>query len=569
MLPHLVPIFLGARAFNPSQLFAGGAPGAWYDFTDLSTMFQDSAGTTPVTGVEQAVGLILDKSRGLAIGPELVTNGNFSNGTTGWTTQNGSTAITVTNGEAELAAGTYAQQSGLTFAINKTYLLQFLVRSSGGVSPRISICTGNFLAGEQVVTTIPVASYATQRLFTAYFTPSGAKSVLVFKEDTGAGGTMFIDNISVREIAGTHAIQASSASRPVLRNRYNLLTWSEDFSNAIWQKLASGTGVAPTTTNNYAAAPDGTTTAIRVQFDLGATPATAVSRIFYNANDGRTALRTKRVWLRTNDSSTKTLYFQGPNAGEPNITVTGTWAQFVVADTSAQVAAYSQLQFGLDGSKSTSNSADILVWHPEIVLTADAAFPYQRIEAATVYDSDATKFPLYLAFDGSDDSLYTAANLDLSGTDKVTVFAGVTKLSDAATGMLAELTADAGTTAGGIQIRAPNGAAANYLLGVRGASFQDNITATTYSAPVTNALTLNGNLGGAGSARVDAVNFAGAGGTGGGNFASAVLNIGRRNNASLPFNGRLHQLIVRGAQSSAAEIASTERYVAGKQGRAL
>lgn len=36
--------------------------GVWYDPSDLSTMFQDSAGTTPVTAVGQPVGKILDKS---------------------------------------------------------------------------------------------------------------------------------------------------------------------------------------------------------------------------------------------------------------------------------------------------------------------------------------------------------------------------------------------------------------------------------------------------------------------------------------------------------------------------
>jgi hypothetical protein len=36
--------------------------GAWYDPSDLSTMFQDAAGTTPVTAAGQPVGLILDKS---------------------------------------------------------------------------------------------------------------------------------------------------------------------------------------------------------------------------------------------------------------------------------------------------------------------------------------------------------------------------------------------------------------------------------------------------------------------------------------------------------------------------
>lgn len=43
-------------------LFGAGQQGAWGDPTDLSTQFQDSAGTTPVTAVEQLGGKILDKS---------------------------------------------------------------------------------------------------------------------------------------------------------------------------------------------------------------------------------------------------------------------------------------------------------------------------------------------------------------------------------------------------------------------------------------------------------------------------------------------------------------------------
>ena len=43
-------------------LFAASEPGAWYDPSDTSTLFQDSAGATPVTAVEQQVGRMLDKS---------------------------------------------------------------------------------------------------------------------------------------------------------------------------------------------------------------------------------------------------------------------------------------------------------------------------------------------------------------------------------------------------------------------------------------------------------------------------------------------------------------------------
>lgn len=44
------------------KLFANGEQGFAYDPNDLTTMFQDAAGTVPVTAVGQPVGLILDKS---------------------------------------------------------------------------------------------------------------------------------------------------------------------------------------------------------------------------------------------------------------------------------------------------------------------------------------------------------------------------------------------------------------------------------------------------------------------------------------------------------------------------
>jgi hypothetical protein len=49
--------------FNPSSsLFAAGEKGVWFDAGDISTMFQDVAGTIPVTTAGQFVGKWLDKS---------------------------------------------------------------------------------------------------------------------------------------------------------------------------------------------------------------------------------------------------------------------------------------------------------------------------------------------------------------------------------------------------------------------------------------------------------------------------------------------------------------------------
>ena len=44
------------------SLFANNEQGFFYDPNDLSTMFQDAAGTVPVTAAGQPVGRILDKS---------------------------------------------------------------------------------------------------------------------------------------------------------------------------------------------------------------------------------------------------------------------------------------------------------------------------------------------------------------------------------------------------------------------------------------------------------------------------------------------------------------------------
>lgn len=51
-----------SASFNPATLFAGSAAGAWYDPSDLSTLYQDRAGTTLVTTTGQTVGKMLDKS---------------------------------------------------------------------------------------------------------------------------------------------------------------------------------------------------------------------------------------------------------------------------------------------------------------------------------------------------------------------------------------------------------------------------------------------------------------------------------------------------------------------------
>jgi hypothetical protein len=560
-------MMLSAGQFSPASLFAAGEQGAWYDPSDFSTMFQESTGVTPVTAVEQPVGLILDKSKGLVLGSELVTNGDFSNGTTGWTIANGAT-IAVSSGQFVVTNGIAAfgwSYASFTTVVGRTYRITgtvvgastswvFRVGDDATAGTNQKLALSGTTAGQSV---------------SAYFVATATTTYVRLGLNNGTPSeTATFDNISVKEIAGNHASQATSTSRPVLSARVNLLTYSEQFDNAAWQKLAGGTGVAPVVTQNYGTAPDGTSTADRVQFDLGATPSSATSRLFQNP--GGTA-NSQAIWLKTTDGTTKTLYFPNASPSFKSITVTGTWTRFT-GDFNGP-----QFQFGLTGPSGsggagiiqTDTTADILVWGADLRVTNDGVgIPaYQRIAAATNYDTSG--YPFFLRFDGTDDSLATAS-IDFSATDKMSVFAGVRKLSDAATQIIAEFTTTWVGATGSFALYLDPTGSQYYASPSRGNAAanvsQVAVAPIAYAAPITNVLTATHDIAGDNStlrANGTFVNTA-TGDKGSGNFANAILYLGRRAGSSLPYNGRLYSLIVRGAQSTDAQIASTETWVNGK-----
>lgn len=172
----------------------------------------------------------------------------------------------------------------------------------------------------------------------------------------------------------------------------------------------------------------------------------------------------------------------------------------------------------------------------------------------------------YLNFDGVDDSLSTGS-IDFTSTDKMTVWAGVHKASDAATAMLAELSADAGTTAGSWYLTAPS-AAGTYVYFSRGATAGATATASGFAAPVTSVLCAIGDIAADQCiVRVDGVQAASsAADQTAGNYTSRPLYMGMRGGTSIPFNGRIYGLVIRGAASTASQIASGERFMASKSG---
>ena len=76
LMPILSPIMraiLGARVGGSAPFdIASTNPSAYYDRTVLATLFQDNLGNTPVAAAAQPIGLGLDQSQGLALGPDIV-----------------------------------------------------------------------------------------------------------------------------------------------------------------------------------------------------------------------------------------------------------------------------------------------------------------------------------------------------------------------------------------------------------------------------------------------------------------------------------------------------------------
>lgn len=193
----------------------------------------------------------------------------------------------------------------------------------------------------------------------------------------------------------------------------------------------------------------------------------------------------------------------------------------------------------------------------------------------------------YLSFDGVDDWMLTNS-IYFTATDKMTVFAGVRKLStergiilelnDGTVGSNRTVTLNAGATSTYIGASAPF---ANYEITVHGASEQTTgdyasyLTTNAFAAPVTSVLTgaVDIALKSTASAalRVNSLiparqsgSFTGTAMSG--NLPNAPLFIGRRAGTTAPFNGRIYSLIIRGAQSTAQQIASAEAWVNTKTG---
>lgn len=197
-----VLVYLGVLPFTPDTLFANGEQGALYDPSVLSTMYQGVTGSTPAA-VDQPVGLLLD-SRYSGPGPELidlsaatVTNTGTANGTFDTGTNTFSCDGAGASGQARLDVAVGGSASKF-YIFEGVYTGDFALLSS----------TGTFV----VTDNRPNPTTGTFSIVT-----KGSSTVRLATFDATIDGSIVIETASLREIMGTHATQATAASRPILR----------------------------------------------------------------------------------------------------------------------------------------------------------------------------------------------------------------------------------------------------------------------------------------------------------------------------------------------------------------
>lgn len=173
-----------------------------------------------------------------------------------------------------------------------------------------------------------------------------------------------------------------------------------------------------------------------------------------------------------------------------------------------------------------------------------------------------------LDFDGTDDWLQTAA-INMTATDQMTVIVGITKDTNTPAAVAVEFSANCNTNNGSFLLVAPSltGSGANYSFATKGAGAailgMDSgtilapgtrvLTNTMELVPANRALRVNGT-------QVNSSTLS----AGTGNFGNYPLYLGRRGGTTLPFNGRLHALIIINRVLSGADLTNAEAWVTAR-----
>jgi hypothetical protein len=387
------------------------------EITDWSKLvyFDDPNGTVPVFSALQSTrgrGLLLDRSRGLVRGAELVLNGTNLVDTANWVAVT-ATISAFSGGLSVTGTGPNArgEQINRPSGVGKWFYLTANVQLGVGVtSARIDYAKTS--DGSSIVSAVANTSGTVRMYVQGIESTCQVKCRIV----TGTGTVVFSD-ISVKEVLGNHMVQPTSTARGEISRRVNRLTNTSFTLGAVgtiptdWIERGNVIGRIL----DDAASPSGK--AMRITVSVGGGIA-STSDIRTNSTDLVSgASVTVRILAKSVSGTTNLAWAAAVSTGLIPLTSEYEWKEvtFVASSTTN----------GLFLGASGVGVFDVAA--VDMRLTADAipSIPsYQAVRSATDYDE--VGFPAY--WRGQTDD-WAKARINPNGATKVLVMTAVQKMS--------------------------------------------------------------------------------------------------------------------------------------------
>lgn len=189
------------------------ATGLLLDAQIASVRYQDNTGTTPASAAGNVVGLMLDQSKALATGSEIVANGLFGS-TASWAMAGGSLIESGKLNFVTLSMQRPYNSGGTLADCTKAHWFEIDFEketSNFGVSPALYSLAGVLLSASPAPPRIDSSGHY------KIFVPANATSsnyFVGFNRSAAYTGTCSVDNTTLKEVAGNHSTQATLSLKP-------------------------------------------------------------------------------------------------------------------------------------------------------------------------------------------------------------------------------------------------------------------------------------------------------------------------------------------------------------------
>lgn len=198
---------------------------ALYDPSNLASLYQDPAGSIPLTAPGQPVGLMLDCSNNLKTGPQLIINGNFD-GTANWRSGR-SAVLSATNNTLRVTMAGGVNAGGADQAIatvpGRMYRVSFnVIGWTGDILGSWMRVSNRNIDDEDGSTFMFTEQASSPGLKTFHFIAQSNVAYLFLQplQNYGPGTDgAYIEytKASIQEVPGKHMLQPSTPSRPTFQ----------------------------------------------------------------------------------------------------------------------------------------------------------------------------------------------------------------------------------------------------------------------------------------------------------------------------------------------------------------